>query len=793
MNDLKFAFRQLVKNPGFSAVAILTLAFGVGVNTSVFSGLQSLLLPKLPYPDSGRLARVFCVSQHSQRWPHSPADFLDQRDHGGPFEGVAAAAYRTFNLSEPGQPAERVRAALATSGLLPMIGVPPLLGRMFLPEEERPGQNNAVILSHDFWARRFSADPTIIGRLLRLDGEVVAVVGVMPEKFRTRQQWSSVDLLRPLVFTESDQSARGNRHLDVFAKLKPGVSLPQGDAALETLAARLRREHPDTNAQTGFRLEPLATAQMDPRGRLMLWMILALAGFVLLIACANLANLQFARTALRARELAIRGALGAGRGRLLRQLLTENLLLAACGGAAGLLLAHWTNHWLARTLTDEGRPLLTPAINLGVLGFALAASTASAFAFGLLPAWLASRIDLNTALKQGLRGGGSGSRRARSGLVISQVALGLMLLASAGFVMGGLRQFAKADPGWRVDGLSSGQLNLPAGKYPDGARLTSFFALLTDKFAALPGVESVALADALPISGFRSHTGVSVEGDASAGPARLRSLNYVSPGYFATLGIRLVEGREFNAADVAGGPEALIVNRALARAYWPNGSALGRRVGSPGAWQEIVGVVEDVQPATDASQAPTAFQSYRPLGQEPRRGLAIAVRGSVSPEALRRALLELDPDLPLSGAGSVRAKVDQFFGQASVAGWILGLFATLGLLLSAIGTYGVIAGFVNQRTAEIGVRMALGAQIRDILWLVLGKGLRLTAAGVGLGLLGALGLARFLTSIAPGLKASQPAVLLAVSTLLLAVAFAACWIPARRASKVDPMAALRNE
>jgi putative ABC transport system permease protein len=790
MNDLKFAFRQLLKNPGFTAVAVLTLALGIGVNTSMFSGLQSVLLPELPYPDADRLVRVFHTSPHSQRWPHSPADFLDQRDQSTVFEAMAATTSRRFNLSEPGQPAEQVRAVLASPGLVTMIGVAPEIGRSFLPEEGQPGGDNVVVLNHEFWVRRFSADPGIVGRTLRLDGESVTVVGVMPARFTTREQWSSVDLLRPLAFSDNDRNARGNHYLDVFARLKPGISLAQGNAAVETLAARLRSEHPDTNTGTGFRMEPMASARMDPRGRIMLWLILGLAGFVLLIACANLANLQFARTALRSKELAIRGALGAQRGRLVRQLLTENLLLALIGGALGLLLAHWTNQWLVRTLTEDGRPLLTTSMNAGVLTFAFLVSAFSGLAFGLLPAWMSSRSDLNMVLKQSTRGGGSSQHRLRNALIVSQVALALMLLTGAGLVVSGLRAFGQADPGWR---LSTGHLGLPSAAYPDNQRRIAFVDRLQDRLASLPGVERAAVANALPVSGSRSHTGINVEGVEDSGSPRLRSLNFVSPGYFATLGIRLVEGREFTRSDIAGRPDVIIVNRELARTYWPNGSALGHRIGNPGSWQEIVGVVEDIRSATDVGEPTTRLQSYRPLGQEPQSGLAIAVRGNVPADALRRAVAELDPDLPLSRAGTVRATVDQFFGQASVAGWLLGAFAALGLLLAALGTYGVIAGFVNQRTIEIGVRMALGAQIRNVLWLVLGKGLRLTIIGVSIGLLGAVGLARALASLAPGLKANLPVVFLSVSGLLLIVALIACWLPARRAARVDPMEALRNE
>jgi predicted permease len=794
MNDLRFAFRQLFKHPGFTAVAVLTLALGIGVNTSMFSGLQALLLPELPYPDSDRLVCVFRTSPPSQRWPHSPANFLDQREQNDVFTHLAATTSRSVNLSEAGQPAERLRAVLATGDLIPMLGIPPKLGRAFLPEEDQSGRNDVVLLSHAFWLRRFHADPGIVGHTLRLDGETVTVVGVMPPEFANRQAWGTADLIRPMGFSDTERAVRGNHYLDVFGRLKPGITLAQANAGVATLAGRLRAEHPETNADTGARTVSLARS-MDPRGQIMLWLILGLAGFVLLIACANLAHLQFARTGRRSRELAIRGALGAPRGRLLQQLLTENLLLAALGGLLGLLLAQGTNQWLIQRLTEDGRPLIQPELNFAVLGFAFLAATFSGLAFGLVPAWLASRTDLNAALKPGVhdRGAGASHNRLRHGLIVAQVALSLILLGGAGLVLNGLSRFSTADPGWRLDGLHAGYLNLPARTYPDGDARRRFMDRLQEKLSALPGVERASLANSLPVSGFRSHVGLSVESSATALTGSLSSLAFVAPGYFPTLGIRLLEGREFASTDTAGHPAVIVINESFARACWPSASAVGRRIGQPGAWQEIIGVVADVRSATDAGEPTTRFQCYRPLAQEPQSGLAVAVRGTVTGETLRRAVAELDPDLPLSEAGSVRATVGRFFSQAAVAGWLLAAFAGLGLLLAALGTYGVVAGFVGQRTREIGVRLALGAPIRDVLWLVLGKGLRLTAVGVVLGLLGSAGLGRVLVSLLPGLKANQPAVFIVVSTLLLLVALLACWLPARRAARVDPMVALRSE
>ncbi|MGE3309131.1 MAG: ABC transporter permease [Limisphaerales bacterium] len=795
MNDLKFALRQLRKSPGFTAVAVLTLALGIGVNTSMFSGLHSLLMPEQPYPDSDRLARVFRTSPHSQRSPSSPANFLDVREQSTVFSHLAATTSRPANLSEAGQPAERLRTVLVTADLIPMLGIQPKLGRAFLPEEDQPGRNDGVLLNHAFWLRRFNADPGILGRPLRLDGVPVTVVGVMPPEFGEREVWSTADVIRPMAFSDAERTVRGDHYLDVFARLKPGVTLAQANAALIAVAARLREAHPENNTDSSLRVMALAKSRMDPRGQTMLWLILGLAGFVLLIACANLANLQFARTALRSRELAIRGALGAARGRLLRQLLTENLLLAALGGLLGLLLAEWTNQWLIHRLTEDGRPLIRPELNLPVLGFAFLASTLSGLAFGMVPAWLASRTDLNATLKQGGRDGGGGSsrQRFRQGLIVAQVALALMLLAGAGLVLSGLSRFRTADPGWRIDGLHAGYLNLPAATYPDGDARRRFMDRLLQELATLPGVDRVSLGNALPVSGARSHIGLAIESSATSVTSGFSSLAFVSPGYFPTLGIRLLEGREFQADDLPGHPAVVIVNESFARACWPNASAVGRRIGQPGDWLEIVGVVADVRAATDPGEPPSRLQCYRPLGQDPQAGLALAVRGNVTGETLRRAVAELDRDLPLSEAGSVRATVGRFFGQAAVVGWLLAAFAGLGLLLAALGTYGVVASFVGQRTQEIGVRMALGAQLRDVLWLVLGKGLRLTSLGAVVGLLGAVGLTRVLNSLVPGLEANSPFVVAVVSGLLLAVTLLACWLPARRAARVDPLVALRAE
>lgn len=792
MNDFKFALRQLLKNPGFTAVAVLTLALGIGVNTTMFTAFQSLLLRELPYPESDRVVRVFRTSPHSQRWPHSPANFLDYQARNEVFTHLAAEIPKPFNMVEGKNPAERVRGLLASAELFPVLGMQPILGRVYTAAEDRPGQNQVVVLENSFWLRRFAGDSNIIGQTVRLDGETVTVIGVMPPRFHDPMLSGPVDMWRPIAFSGSEQQNRGGHYLRLLARLKPGVSLPQAQAAMNTMWAGVRQDHPDLNPEEGLRLAAIADS-MDPKGRVVIWFTLMLAGFVLLIACANLANLQFARTALRTREFAVRGALGAPRGRLFRQILIESLLLALIGGGLGLVLAHWGNVLLSRQVVIDGQAFFQLALNWGVFGFALAAATASGLAFGLFPAWLASRTDVNEALKQGGRGSTQdrSQHRVQQTLVVVEVALALVLLAGAGLVINGVHGFTAMDPGWRVAGLTIGRLNLPDSKYPNAAAQQTFITRLQDRLAAIPGYEKAAIAWNVPVTGFNSAGNVDIEGLEASPRNRqaLRFFNGVTPDYFEILGMRLITGRYFTAADTADRPAVVIINEALARAYWPNESPLGHRIGS----EEIVGVVNDVRFPADPSEPVTRFQTYRPFAQDPKNYLAIVLLGNVSVDALRKAVAEVDSDLPLNKPGLVSTEIATALGNIAVGGWIFATFAGLGLSLAALGIYGVIAGFVVRRTHEIGVRMALGAQVREVLALVVGKGLRLASLGAVLGLAGAFGLGRVLISVAPELKSNHPLTILFVASILIGVALVASWLPARRAARVDPMVALRTE
>ncbi len=791
ISDFKFALRQLRKSPSFTLIAILTLALGIGLNTSMFTALQALLMRQLPYPHADRLVQVFRTSPHSQRWPHSPANFIEQRENNNVFESMAALVSKPLSLAEPGQSAERVHGMFASAELFAQLGVSPALGRAFTPEEDHPGKDQVAVLSHDFWLRRFGGDASVIGRTVRLEGQPVVVIGIMPARFNDTLLFGPVDLWQPIAFTDGQRQDRWGNYLKSFALLKPGISPAQAQTAMDVIAASQAHDHPDTNSGIGLRIVPLAES-IDPRGRAMIWLTMALAGCVLLIACANIANLQFARIARRTHELAIRGALGASRRRLLRQLLTESILLAILGGGFGLIAASWGNDFLSRQIVIGDENLLALTLNFRVFGFALAASLLAGLTTGLLPAWLASRANVNSALKLGpSRTTDSRSQhRLQHALIVAEVALALMLLSAAGLVVRGLHQLTFQNPGWQVEGLTTGYLSLPQNKYPDDATRRAFSERLQQKLAALPGVQQAVLAWSLPVTGF------SVSGDFKAdghqwpqGQEPIRFVNGVTPGYFAALHMQLVSGRDFAPTDTAGSLPVVVINQTMARALWPGESPLGKRIDD----QQVIGVVNDVQFPANPTKPDTNFQTYLPIAQGSRAYFAIALRGVVSAQTLRATVATLDADLPVNEPGTAAATVERTLSNVAIAGRMLGSFAVLGLLLASLGIYGVLAGFVVQRTSEIGLRIALGAQLQEVLRLVIGQGLRLTLIGTGIGLLGAFALSRLVRSLAPGLDPNPPLVIFLASGTLVLVALLACYLPARRATKVDPMVALRAE
>ena len=801
---MRHAARRLLSSPAFTLTALVTLALGIGVNTSMFSVLRTLSLRDLPYPESDRLVRIYRTSPQSQAWPHSPANFLDHQAQNTVFERLASVQWSSYNLAEPGQPAEQLRGLNVTGDFFPLLGTQPALGRVFGAAEDRPDNSAVAVLSHSFFLRRFNGDAAVVGRTLRINGEPVTILGIMPPQFEDRMLWSQIDLWRPMAFTDQQRQTRGTNFLHTIGKLKPGVTLAQAQVAMTTLAAQLEQAYPQNNAQNGLRLIPLARSGQDDTGNLLTWFIVGLAGFVLLIACANLANVQFARTAGRAREYAIRAALGASRAQIIREVLAESLLLALVGGGLGVVLALWTNDFISRRIVvanEFGYPI---PIDFRVLAFALIASVGSGIAFGLLPAWLASRADVNEALKQGSRGTASPAQhRLRQTLIVVEVALALVLLAGAGFFIRGLQRLTTRDLGWRPEGILAGYVALQLPKYQSNEKRIDFYDRLEARLKTIPGVEHAAFVRSIPAWGFSSSASLVVEGrpPPTRGREPLVYINTVSTGALDTLGIRLLQGRNFAPTDRADKPAVVLINEAMARALFPNESPLGKRLQSVNANEpnprEIIGVVGDALAASNLSEPDTRFQLYRPHTQVPSGYTGIVLRGRVAPDMLgnelRRAVAEIDPDQPVHGLGTVEREIARSRAGWSIGSGVLGGFALLGLALAAIGIYGVISSYVVQRTTEIGVRIALGAQLRDILQLVVGQGLRLAIIGTAIGLGGAYGVARLLQSIAPELPAAEGVTAVGVTALLVGVAAFACWLPARRAAKVDPMVALRSE
>ena len=769
LQDVRYSLRMLLKHKGFTVVAVLTLALGIGVNTAMFSVLNTFLFGSLPYPDSNRLVRVFRTSPHSQNWPHSAANFFDQHDQNTVFEKMAAYNFSSRNLTEQGQTAERLLGLAATADFFPMLGVSPALGRVFNPEEFEPGADNVVVLTDRFWTRRFGNDPNIVGRTIQLDGKTVQIIGVMPAGFEHPILWGRVDLFQPLAFTKERKASRGNNYLSSFGRLKPGVTIEQAEQNMITLTSNINKQN-STGEGESVRLEPLQRSMSDSIGRKVMWFTFGLAGFVLLIACANLANLQLVRTAARSRELAVRAALGAARLRLLRQSLTESIVIALIGGAISLGIALVAVRFISnRMFTDL--PGASVQLDYKVFGFALLVSVVTGVLFGTVPALLASRADLNLALRENSRGSTAGKSqlRMRHLLIIGEVAFAMVLLTAAGLFLRGLHRFINSDPGWQVDGLVTAGMTLRGEKYAEEKPRLAFLNALENRLRALPGVEQVAIGGSSPVFGFNSSSSFLVEGQPEPPPDKYWEIFFedVSSDYFATLGARLQQGRTFNNADTPDRPRVVIINETTARTFWPNQSPIGKRISNSGQQQrdyyEIVGVVNDIAFPGTLGEPYTRYQAFVPATQTAPAYLTIILRTSTNPESLtntlRSAAAEVDPNLPVSRIRTARSAVDEGLGSISLLGSLLGAFAAVGVILAAIGIYGVVSYTVVQRTGELGIRVALGAQTRDVLWLVLGKGAVLVIIGAVLGGAGAYGVSRLLTSLIPSLPTNDPLVL----------------------------------
>jgi predicted permease len=804
-NELRFALRSLLKAPGFTSIALLTLALGIGVNTSMFSLVDVLLFRAAPFPGGDRIHEITAETRQGPRWGYSEIETREVREKTTAFSSLTTIRYTQSALPEPGKPPEQVLGVLASEDFFATFATQPFLGRAFTAEECEQGKNDVVVLSHSFWQERFGGSRDVIGRTLRINSEPVTVIGVMPASFDWRMMWGRTGFWRPMNYSPDQLKSRTYRGFQLVGRLKEGVDPRQVGVELAPLAANQEKDFPQDYAGIAYSSKALHETQMDNEGRQILTMLLGLSGFVLLIACANLANLQLARATTAMREFAIRTALGASRARLIRQQLVECVILSVAGGGLGVAFAIAINRLLSSAINIAGQ---TNSLHLPVDGRILlitfAVALLTGIVFGIVPAWLSSRTDVVIALKTQSRGSTSGrsQHRMRQALIIGEVFLALVLLGGAGVMQRGFGKLINKEIGWDKDRMLTGALPMPEARFPEPADRIAFFNRVETRLAALPGVEQVALSTGVPIWGYGTNRNIFTEAQADADKSNLPRASHVmiTADFFKVLGVSLLEGRVFAADIKADDPHVVIVNAALARKFWPGESAVGRRIasinGEETIWSEIIGVVPDVESAADIGEGDTPFQIYRPIVHEPWSWVRFAIRSeqpAMLNETVRLALAEVDADLPATDIMTVKQAWDRSQHNLVVVANILGGFALLGLALAAVGLYGVISNLVAQRTGEFGIRLALGAQPRDVLGLVLRHGMKLTLIGIVLGLGGAYGVARLLGAIMPRLVSPDAITLSGMAALLFVVAVVSCWLPARRATKVDPMTALRAE
>ena len=802
LRDLRFSARSLLKRPALTLIAIVTLAIGIGANSAIFSVVNALLLKPLPFPDPDRIVALWdkVPSRGVERNEVTVANYLDWRAQNKTFEQLGIYRWWSTNLTGVDSP-ERVQGFQVTSNFLDIVGVKPLLGRGFSAEENQPGKDPVVLLTYNLWQRRFGADPNIVGKTIATNGVTRTVIGVMPPDFNYPK---GAEIYAPLAITPELARSRDNHSYLGIGLLKPGVSLQGAQADLDTIAGQLEKQYPESNTGRGIVIYPILkdTVRMYSTA---LWVMMAAVGFVLLIGCANVANLTLARAIGRQREIALRVALGASRFRIVRQLLTESVLLGLAGGVLGIFVAFWGVDLIRTASPGEAARFASGwnhlGINLPVLAFTLLLSVLSGVLFGLAPAWQLSKPNLNSALKEGGRQATSGSHRLRGLLVVSEVALSLMLLVSAGLLIRSFLQLVKTDPGFNSENLLTMSLVLPAAKYKEEPQRAAFYSDLVRRVEELPGVTSAALVNHLPLGGSNSSTSFLVEGIPAPPPGQEFEGRYrvCTPNYFHTMGIAVLKGRAFTEQDKAGSQPVIIINETLARRYWPNTDPIGKRMRYTGppeqnSWMQVVGVVQDVK---HEMNLPVTADFYTPHAQDAWQSMVLVAKTKVEPAAMaapiRQQVLSIDKDQPVFDVKTmweVRAISLALFSFSSV---MLSIFAGLALLLAAIGIYGVMFYSVTQRTQEIGIRMALGARTTDVLKLVVRNGMSLALIGVIAGLAGAFALTRLLASLLFGVTPTDVVTFSVVTVGLLMIALLACYIPARRATKVDPLVALRYE
>jgi putative ABC transport system permease protein len=799
LNDLRYALRQLIKAPSFTIVAVLTLALGIGACTAIFSVVNVVLLQPLDYSQPDRIVNV--RETNLPKFPEfsvSPPNYLDWEKQTKSYDYLAAYAGARINLTGDGEP-QQLLGIKATGHYFDVYGIKPIVGRFLLPEEDAQGKNHVVVLSYGFWQRVFGAARDVVGRAVQLNGEPYQVVGVAPFGFGLT---GKIDAWLPMAFKpdETANDARGGHYINVVGRLKSGVTVAQARAELEVLASQLASQYPDSNKGWGILMMPIqdyTVRDLKP----VLYTLLGAVGCVLLIACANLANLLLARATARSREISIRAALGAGRGRLIRQLLTESVVLAVCGGIAGVLLAHWGLDALL-ALAPTSLPRISEIhLDFGVLLFSLGLSVVTGLLFGIAPALLAARTDVNEALKQGTRGSTEGGARGRlrSALVVTEVTFALVLLGGAGLLARSFMQLTHVDPGFVPENATLLRLALPQKKYPEKDQQIAFANTLLERVKNLPGVQAAGITHSMPLAGDYVLT-FNIEGRPAIAPSDMPSTNYyaVTPDYFRAMGIRLVRGRAFTPQDDARAPHVAIINETMARQFFPNEDPIGKRINiqnGPDTWREIVGIVGDIkQYGLDKA---TSVQSYEPFAQAPFNSLNMVIRTTGSPAALLGALrpevYAVDKDQPVGTIRPLEEIVADSIARQRFAMTLLTVFSAVALVIAAVGIYGVMAYNVVQRTGEFGIRMALGAQQRDVLKLVLKQGGKLIGLGLIIGLLATLGASRAMGSMLFNTSAYDPLTLASITLLLGAVALVACFFPANRATKVNPIEALRTE
>jgi putative ABC transport system permease protein len=821
VQDLRHATRGLRRSPGFTAVAVLTLGLGIGANTAIFSVVNAVLLRPLPYQEPARLVTV----QHHYPSldldaPVSVPGFLDYRAQERVFAHAAVETGWAPNLTGTGEP-ERLPAARVTGEFFTTYGVVPLLGRTLHPDDAEPGHDqHVVVLSNGFWVRHFGAERGVVGRTMLLNGESYQIVGVMPASFRDFFN-RRVELWAPIVFRPDQLGINNytNEFLNFTGRLRPGVTVVQARADMHAFAGRLKADHPDRfSPNWDLKVTSLAELASGPV-RTALFVLLGAVAFVLLIACANVANLQLARLTGRARDIAVRVALGASPRRLMRHLLTESVLLALLGGGLGLLLAVWGVPALLKLNTRTLPPATDVGIDASVLVFTLGVSVLTGFVFGLLPALQVARTDLHELLKEGGRGaaGGRGALALRRGLVVATVALALTLLAGAGLLIRSFSNLLAVDPGFPAERLLTFNVSLPAARYPNDTVRVAALERLADAVAAAPGVLAAGGTSVMPFGGNWSTGSFSVEGYHTPPntPGPWGDIRVVTPGFLPALGARLLRGRQFTAQDGASSPRVAIVDEEMVSRYWKNQDPIGKRItfddldrprpepaGAAGVnagihWIEVVGVVRHTM--HEGLDGQRRIQLYLPVPQNAISFMAMAVRTRGEPlsalGAVRAAVRSVDPDLPLASVNAMDALIETSTGPRRFTMLLLGVFAGLALLLASIGLYGVMSYTVTQRTQEIGVRVALGAGTREVLRLVLGQGMRLALVGVAIGFAAALGVTRLMKAMLfpPGANPTDLLTFASMSALLVLVAILASWLPARRAAGVHPITALRNE